>query len=49
MRQSTFTETQIVSILKETDASRPVNETWRSYSISSATYHKWKAEQFHAR
>ena len=37
MRQSKFTETQIVSILKEADAGRPVNEIWRTYGISSAT------------
>ena len=44
MRQSTFTETQIVSILTEADAGRPVNEIWRTSSISSATYYKWRAK-----
>ena len=42
MRQSKFTETQIVSRLKEADAGRPVNEIWRSYGISSATYYSGK-------
>ena len=40
MRQSKFTETQIVSMLKEADAGSPVNEIWRKYGISSATYYK---------
>ena len=44
MRPSKFTETQIVAILKEADAGRPVNEIWRNYGISSATYYKWKAK-----
>lgn len=44
MRQSKFTETQIMTILKEADAGRPVTEIWRKYGISSATYYKWKAK-----
>ena len=44
MRQSSSTETQIVAILKEAEAGRPVNEIWRQYGISSATYYKWKAK-----
>jgi putative transposase len=44
MRQSKFTETQIVSMLKEADAGRPVDEIWRNYGSSSATYYTWKAK-----
>ncbi len=33
-----------MSILKEADVGRPVNEIWRQYGISSATYYKWKAK-----
>ncbi len=40
MRQSKFTQSQIVTILKEADAGRPVNEVWRQYGISSAPYYK---------
>ena len=33
-----------MSILKEADAGRPVNELRRQHGISSATYYKWKAK-----
>jgi len=39
-----YGERHVVEILKETEASLPVNEVWRKHGISSATYYKWKAK-----
>ena len=43
MKRSRFTETQIVSILKEGDAGSPVKEICRKHGISDATYYNWKS------
>jgi putative transposase len=43
MRKLKYSEYQIVQILKKADAGMSVNEVWRKYGISSATYPKWKA------
>lgn len=44
MRTSKFSETQIVSILKEADAGAMVKDICRKYGISDATYYKWKSK-----
>ena len=44
MKKSRFTETQIVSILKEFDAVMKVEEICRKHGISNATYYNWKSK-----
>ncbi len=44
MKKTLFTETQIVSILKEADAGMKVADICRKHGISDATYYNWKSK-----
>lgn len=44
MKKRKFSETEIVSILKEADAGIAVKDIWRKHNISSATFYKWKSK-----
>ena len=44
MKKSTFTETQIVAILKEAEDGVPVADVCRSHGISQSTFYKWRSK-----
>lgn len=44
MRISKFTETQIITILKQGDAGLAVKDLCRQAGISTATYYQWKSK-----
>lgn len=43
MKRSRFTETQIISILKEVEVGAKVKDICRRHGISDATYYNWKS------
>lgn len=44
MKKTRFTETQIVSILKQQEGGLPVKDISREHSISEATFYNWKSK-----
>ncbi len=44
MKNSRFSEEEIVEILKEAEAGVPVQELCRRIGISDATFYHWKAK-----
>lgn len=44
MRNSKYSDSQLVSILKEAEAGQPVKKICQKYDISSACYYQWKSK-----
>jgi len=44
MKQSRFSDSQIIAILKQAEAGSPVPELCREHGISSATFYKWRSK-----
>jgi len=44
MRKSRLSESQIVKMLKEAEAGRPVSDICRENGVRSTTFYKWKTK-----
>lgn len=44
MKKSRFSDSQILSVLKQAEAGTPVPELCRTHGISSATFYKWRSK-----
>lgn len=44
MKESRFSESQIVTILKGAECGVPLEELSRQYGFSNATFYQWKAK-----
>ena len=43
MKQSRFSERQIIGVLNQVEAGKKVQDVCREHGISPATYYKWKS------
>jgi putative transposase len=44
MKKSRYSDSQIISILKQAEGGTPVPELCREHGMSSATFYKWRAK-----
>lgn len=43
MKKARFTDSQIISILKQAEAGTPVTELCREHCMSNASFYKWRS------
>ncbi len=44
MKKSRYSDSQIISILKQAEVGTPVTELCREHGMSDATFYKWRAK-----
>lgn len=44
MKRSKFTDSQILSMIKQSESGTPVGEICREHNISTATFYKWRSK-----
>ncbi len=44
MKKSRYTDSQILSILKQNEAGTPVSDLCREHGMSNATFYKWRSK-----
>lgn len=44
MKKSKYSDSQVMSIIKQNEAGVPVPELCRAHGMSSATFYKWRAK-----
>ncbi len=44
MKKSRYSDSQIISILKQAEAGTPVSELCREHGMSNASFYKWRAK-----
>jgi len=44
MKKSRYSETWIVSVLKEAESGVSVSELWRIHGMSSAAFYQWRSK-----
>lgn len=44
MKKSRYSDSQIISILKQAEAGTPIDELCREHGMSSASFYKWRAK-----